>query len=268
VAIQPADPGGTSPAPSGSAYAPGGHRRPWLIMVALLLGLAGLTASAAGVVVQLLPRRFSAVQAEQLSTWEMLRRWRAWPAGQIFPRTLGYDVPGYALSGHRGLHLTARRAGIARMAHCASAVNAPAAKILTGQGCQVVLRATYVDATRSLVTTVGVAVMPSPAAAASAATALSAGSGVRPGVVPVPFPRTIAALFGEQERQVTVATSDGPYLVLSAAGFADGRPRVRITTDGYTDAEMFSLANGLARAVEKPLSAAPAAPHCPGSPGC
>ena len=237
-------------------------------MAALLLGLAGLTASAAGVVVQLLPRRFSAVQAEQLSTWEMLRRWRAWPAGQIFPRTLGYDVPGYALSGHRGLHLTARRAGIARMAHCASAVNAPAAKILTGQGCQVVLRATYVDATRSLVTTVGVAVMPSPAAAASAATALSVGSGVRPGVVPVPFPRTIAARFFEPERQLTVATSDGPYLVLSAAGFADGRPRVRISTDGYTDAEMFSLANGLARAVEKPLSAAPAAPHCPGSPGC
>ena len=67
-------------------------------MAALLLGLAGLTASAAGVVVQLLPRRFSAVQAEQLSTWEMLRRWRTWPAGQIFPRTLGYDVPGYAFS--------------------------------------------------------------------------------------------------------------------------------------------------------------------------
>jgi len=237
-------------------------------MAALLLGLAGLTASAAGVVVQLLPRRFSAVQAEQLSTWEMLRRWRTWPAGQIFPRTLGYDLPGYAFDGARGLHLTARRVGIARMAHCASAVDASAAKVLTGQGCQVVLRATYVDATRSLVTTVGVAVMPSPAAAASAATALSAGSGVRPGVVPVPFPRTIAALFGEQERQVTVATSDGPYLVLSAAGFADGRPRVRISTDGYTDAEMFSLANGLARAVEKPLSAAPAAPHCPGSPGC
>ena len=267
MAIQPADPGGTSPAPPGSGYAPG-QRRPWLIMAALLLGLAGLTASAAGVVVQLLPRRFSAVQAEQLSTWEMLRRWRAWPAGQIFPRTLGYNLPGYELSGGRGLHLTARRVGIARMAHCASAVDAPAAKILTGQGCQVVLRATYVDATRSLVTTVGVAVMPSPAAAASAATALSVGSGVRPGVVPVPFPRTIAALFGEQERQLTVATSDGPYLVLSAAGFADGRPRVRISTDRYTYDEMFSLANGLARAVEKPLSAAPAAPHCPGSPGC
>jgi hypothetical protein len=268
VAIQPADPGGTSPAPSGSGYVPGDHRRPWLIMAALLLGLAGLTASAAGVVVQMLPRRFSAVQAEQLSTWEMLRRWRAWPAGQIFPRTLGYELPGYAFSGVRGLHLTARRVGIARMAHCASAVDPAAAKVLTGQGCQVVLRATYVDATRSLVTTVGVAVMPTPAAASSAATALSAGSGVRPGIVPVPFPRTIAARFFVQERQLTVATSDGPYLVLSAAGFADGRPRVRISTDGYTNTEMFSFANGLARAVQKPLAAAPPAPHCPGAPGC
>jgi hypothetical protein len=268
VAIQPADPGGTSPALPGSGYTPGDHRRPWLIMAALLLGLAGLTASVAGVVVQMLPRRFSVVQAEQLSTWEMLRRWRAWPAGQIFPRTLGYELPGYAFRGVRGLHLTAHRVGIARMAHCASAVDAAAAKILTGQGCQVVLRATYVDATRSLVTTVGVAVMPTPAAASSAATALSAGSGVRPGIVPVPFPRTIAARFGEQERQLTVATSDGPYLVLSAAGFADGRPRVRISTDGYTDAEMFSLANGLAGAVQKPLAAAPPAPRCPGAPGC
>ena len=237
-------------------------------MAALLLGVAGLTASAAGVVIQILPRRFSAAQAEQLSTWEMLRRWRAWPAGQIFPRTLGYELPGYAFSGVRGLHLTARRVGIAQPAHCTNAVDTAAAKILTRQGCQVVLRATYVDATRSLVTTVGVAVLPTSAAAASAATALSAGSGVRPGVVPVPFPHTIAARFFEPERQLTVATSDGPYLVLSAAGFADGRPRVRISTDGYTEAEMFSLANGLARAVEKPLSAAPPAPHCPGSPGC
>jgi hypothetical protein len=65
-----------------------------------------------------------------------------------------------------------------------------------------------------------------------------------------------------------VATSDGPYLVLSAAGFADGRPRVRISTDGYTNTEMFSFANGLARAVQKPLAAAPPAPHCPGAPGC
>lgn len=268
MAIQPGDPGGTSPAPPGSGYAPGGQRRPWLIMAALLLGLAGLTASAAGVVVQMLPRRFSTTQAEQLSTWEMLSRWRAWPAGQIFPRTLGYDLPGYAFDGTRGLHLTARRVGIAPMARCGNAVDATAARILSGQGCQVILRATYVDATRSLVATVGVAVLPTAAAAADAATALSAGSGVRPGIVPVPFPRTTAARFFEPERQLTVATSDGPYLVMSAAGFADGRPRVRISTDGYTDAEMFSLANGLARAVQKPLAAAPPAPHCPGSPGC
>jgi hypothetical protein len=267
VAIQPADPGGTSPAPPGSGYPPG-QRRPWLILAALLLGLAGLTASTAGVVVQLMPRRFSTAQAEQLSAWEMLRRWRTWPAGQIFPRTLGYELPGYAFSGTRGLHLTARRVGIAPMAHCPDALDSAATKVLTQWGCQAVLRATYVDATRSMVATVGVAVMPSPAAATSAAMTLSAGSGIRPGVVPFPFPRTIAARFFEPERQLTVATSNGPYLVLSAAGFADGRPRVRISTDGYTDAEMFSLANGLARAVEDPLSAPPPSPHCPGAPGC
>ena len=237
-------------------------------MAALVLGLAGLTVSAAGVVVQLMPRQFTAVQAQQISTWQMLRRWRAWPAGQIFPQTLGYELPGYAFSGTRSLHLTARRVGIAPMAPCSHALDTGAFRVITGPGCQVVLRATYVDATRSLVATVGVAVLPDAASAASAATALSARSGVHPGVVPVPFPRTVAARFFSSERQLTVATSDGPYLVLSAAGYADGRPRVRISTDGYADAEMFSLANGLAKAVEKPLSAAPPAAHCPGSPGC
>ncbi len=266
MAIQPAEPPGTSPAPPGSGRAPGW--RPWLTMAALLLGLAGLTAAAAGVAVQVLPRRFSAAQAQQISTWEMLRRWRTWPAGQIFPRTLGYDVPGYAFDGSRGLHLTARRVGIARAAHCPAAVDSPAARVLTGQGCVVVLRATYVDATRSLVATVGVAVLPTQLAASDAATELSAGGGVRPGIVPVPFADTVAARFFAPNRQITVATSGGPYLVLSAAGYADGRPRVRISTDGYADAEMFSLANGLARAVEKPLAAEPPAPRCPGSPGC
>jgi hypothetical protein len=262
VAIQPADPG------RASQVRPGRGRR-WLATAALLLGLAGLAASLAGVAVQVLPRRFSGAEAERIATWQMLGRWRSWPAGQIFPRTVGYDLPGYAFPGNRQqLHLTARRVGIARVAHCPSAVDAPAARILSGQGCQVVLRATYVDATRSMVVTVGVAVLPSTAAAESAATALSALSGRRPGVVPVPFPHTIAARFYAPERQLTLATSGGPYLLLSAAGYADGRPRVRITTDGYINTEMFSLANGVARAVEKPLAAAPPPPHCPGSPGC
>jgi hypothetical protein len=261
VAIQPADPGGTSQVRPGRSH-------PWLTRAALVLGVAGLAASVAGVAVQVMPRRFTGAEAEQITTWQMLGRWRSLAAGQIFPRTLGYDLPGYAFSGTQDLHLTARRVGIARMAHCQSAVDAPAARVLVSQGCQVVLRATYVDATRSMVVTVGVAVLPTTSAASSAATALSASSGVRPGVVPVPFPHTIAARFYAPERQLTLATSGGPYLVLSAAGYADGRPRVRISTDRYIDTEMFSLANGVARAVEKPLAAAPPPPHCPGSPGC
>jgi hypothetical protein len=73
---EPADPGGAeAPAgaagppaatgvPSAATGVPAGHGR-WrfgLILAALVLGLAGLTASAAGIAVQILPRRFSAAQ--------------------------------------------------------------------------------------------------------------------------------------------------------------------------------------------------------------
>ena len=83
MAIQPEDPGSGSkrrapddPArsapPAAVAWFPAlsaaGHGK-WrfgVILAALVLGLAGLTASAAGIAVQILPRRFSAVQQQQI----------------------------------------------------------------------------------------------------------------------------------------------------------------------------------------------------------
>jgi hypothetical protein len=53
-----------------------------------------------------------------------------------------------------------------------------------------------------------------------------------------------------------------------AVGYADSRPRVPVSDDPYSDAEMSSMAVGVARSVARTLAAAPAPPHCPGAPGC
>jgi hypothetical protein len=243
-------------------------------MVALVLGLAGLALSVIGIAVQVMPRRFSDGQQQQIMSWEALHRWRDLTAGQIFPRNLSYELPGYAFYGTSGLPLTARRIGIGRQSACAAAADPDAAAVLRRQGCQEMLRATYADATRSLVVTLGVAIMPSPqavltsAAALSGRSSLSGGSSLNPGVRPLPFPSTLAAGFGPQQRQLSVAVKGGNYLVLSVAGYSDDRPRVAISSDGYADDEMLSFASGLADAVAAPLSKRVARPVCPGAPGC
>ena len=68
------------------------------------------------------------------------------------------------------LDLEALRISIApQEADCAKAVTSAAAgAVLRKHGCEAVLRATYVDTTRSYVMTVGVAVLPNATAATSA----------------------------------------------------------------------------------------------------
>jgi hypothetical protein len=237
-------------------------------MAALLLGLAGLAVSVIGIAVQVMPRRFSASQRQQIMSWEALHRWRDLPAGQIFPLTLSYELPGYAFYATRGLQLTARRIAIGSQSGCAAATEPAAAAVLGRQGCQEMLRATYTDATRSLVVTIGVAIMPSPQAVLTSYAALSGNSSLNPGVRPLAFPSTPAAGFGPRRRQLSVAVKGGNYLVLSVAGYTDGRPTAPISSDGYADDEMLSFANGLALAVAAPLKKPVARPACPGAPGC
>ncbi|MEP7024124.1 MAG: hypothetical protein ABJB47_10040, partial [Actinomycetota bacterium] len=210
----------------------------------------------------------TSAQQQQIQSWESLRRWRDMPAGQIFPRNLPYELPGYAFDATRGLQLTARRIGIGRQTSCRVAADPAAAAVLARQGCQEMLRATYTDATRSLVVTVGVAVMPSTEAVSDSISALSRRRGLAPGIRPLAFPRTLAAGFRPPQRQLSLAVYGGTYIVLSTAGYSDDKPRVPVSTDGYADAEMLSFANGIARAVAQPLGARPAVPSCPGTPGC
>jgi hypothetical protein len=253
-------------------------RRRLAALIALLLGLAGLAVSLNGVATQLLPRQFTAAQQEQIEAWEIAGRWRILAAGHIFPASVTYQLPAPVIQGPAPLNLAALRVGIAPQSGCNGGVTTAAATVLQRSGCEAVLRATYVDATRSYVMTVGVAVLPSASAAFTAEQGLTGprltaardvtGTGkLAAGVQLVRFRGQAASLY-DYSRQLSASFRAGPYLVMYAAGYADGRPRVRVSDDKYSDAEMTYLAKGVAQSVANTLTASPARPHCPGAPGC
>jgi len=258
----------------------GGRGRRAAAILALILGLVGFAASMIGVAIQLLPRQFTAGQQRQIEAWEVMRRWQTMPAGQIFPASVSYPLSAQVLQDAAPLNLDALRVSIApQVSDCAKAVTSAAAgAVLRRNGCEAVLRATYVDATRSYVMTVGVAVLPTEAAAASAASGLSPArlaavrdavgiSRLSAGVRVVRF-RGAAARLYDYNRQVSASFTAGPYVVMYAAGYSDSRPRVPVTQDTYSDEEMTSMAQGVAHSVANTLTASPAPPHCPGTPGC
>jgi hypothetical protein len=237
-------------------------------LVALVAGLIGLAAAAAGVAGQVLPRKFSSAQQQQIMAWEASRRWLTRPAGKIFPATVRYQLPGYSLASGSGLGLTARRIGIARQATCGAGTDPSAARVLARLGCSALLRASYLDSTGSMVVTVGIAVLPTAADASAATGKMSHGDQRGAAVRAVAFPGTLAASFGDSQRQLSLAGNVGPYLVISTAGYTDGMPHVSLSSDSYAAQEMNSVANGVADAVVLPLGAQPPTPHCPGAPGC
>jgi hypothetical protein len=234
----------------------------------MVLGLAGLAASAAGIVVQVLPRHFTAAQQQEIIAWEIGKRWRTWPASQIFPAAVPYQLSGFGPDSGGSLHLTAHRIGIAGQASCESATDPSVARVLATHGCLAVLRATYQDATGALAVTVGVVVLPGPASARASRPALVSAAGQAFGIRAVPFARTLAAQFGNAQRQLSSVTTAGPYLIMSTVGYADGRRRVQESADPYTKDEMLSVEDGIGNLVGARLGAEPPAPRCPGAPGC
>ena len=266
------------PQASGSPPRRGARGRRTAALVALMLGLAGFVISATGMATQLLPRRFSAAQQQQIESWEIAGRWQQLTAGQIFPASVSYQLSAAALQDATPLNLNALRVAIAPQSGCGTGVTtATAASVLRHDGCKAVLRATYVDATWSYVLTVGVAVLPSAAAAKAAHQSLaqprltaankSKAAGLAAGILVVRYHGSAAAMYN-YSRQISASFPDGPYLVMYAAGYADSRPRVPVTADRYSYKEMTSLAGGVAQSVAGTLGATPASPHCPGTPGC
>jgi hypothetical protein len=247
-------------------------------LIALVLGLIGFAVSAVGLAVQLLPRTFTASQQAQIQSWQIASRWQQLPAGQIFPATVSYRLPATVLQDSISLNLQAVRVGIAAQSGCNTDAASPAAAaVLTRDKCVAILRATYADATKTYVTTVGVAVLPSNAAAADAYKSLSklsltsarggSSAGLAGGILIVRYTDSADKMY-DYYRQLSDAFSDGPYVIMYAAGYADSRPRVTVADDKYSYAEMSNLAQGVARSVADTLGAVPPAPHCPGAPGC
>ena len=266
------------PQASGSPPRRGARGRRTAALIALVLGLAGFVISATGMATQVLPRRFSAVQQQQIENWEIAGRWQQLTAGQLFPASVSYQLSAAVLQDATPLNLSALRVAIAPQSGCGPGVTtAAAASVLHRDGCQAVLRATYVDATWSYVMTVGVAVLPSAAAAARASQSLaqprltaanqSQADKLAAGILVVRYKGTAAAVY-DYSRQISASFADGPYLVMYAAGYADSRPRVPVASDHYAYAEMTSLAEGVAQSVADTLAAPPASPHCPGTAGC
>ncbi len=270
---------GTGGGLQGRGASPGRGRR-IAAAVALILGVAGFAVSLTGVAVQLLPRHFTAEQQRQIQAWEVMRRWQLMPAGQIFPASVSYQLSAKTLQDQDPLQLNAFRVSIAPLeSDCAKAVTSAAAgTVLRKNGCQAVLRATYVDATRSFVMTVGVAVLPDDASALSAHTKLSTlrlaaarqvgrASLLPAGVLVLRYGGTGSRAY-DYNRQISASFTAGPYVVMYAAGYSDGRPRVPVSRDEYSEGEMTNMAVGVARKVAQTLAATPPAPHCPGAPGC
>ncbi len=251
-------------------------RRPLLAVLVALLGLCGLAVAGLGIRGQLKPRTFTPAQQKRIEAWEIAKRWRTTPKGELFPAKVAYKL-GSRPATKGALTLTAERLEIADQSTCQAAAGGSQKfmTLLGGEGCAALLRSTYTDSTSSLVVTAGIAVLKDKAGAVNAAKYLTGGAAAGEGglarqLVLRPFPvyGTPAASYGYPERQLSWVVAAGPYLVMTTVGYADGRPRVQVSSDSYAFQEMTSLARGVAVRIAAPLAAAPPVPRCPGVPSC
>lgn len=230
-------------------------RRRLLPGLVALLGLAGLVGAGIGLYLTLAPRSLTAAERTRYVDQGISQNWLTRPASSLFPATIAYSADDNGTA-------VARRVGIAPQAGCAQATDSVAARVLTRNGCVAMLRATYVDQSATFVVTVGVAVMPGFDAAGNADSGLDHAGDFGPGVRAVGFPHTVTDLFGDAQRQITQAQTSGPYVILTTAGYVDGRAR-------GTSPEKESMAEALpglwpqvAAAVGHQFMVAPSVPRC------
>ncbi|MEU9285532.1 hypothetical protein AB0D57_12605 [Streptomyces sp. NPDC048275] len=150
--------------------------------------------------------------------------WHSVPVDQLFPPT----VQGQG-AGPGGADRTWTRIAVAPDSGCANAFDPLLRKALAPVGCLRLLRATYTDATRSHVTTVGLLFTKADAAAMTSLKTRFQQEGLerRTDLMPRPYAveNTVAAGFGNAQRAswtVSVLT-DAPVVVYAVSGFADAR---------------------------------------------
>jgi hypothetical protein len=176
-----------------------------------------------------LTRKPTANEIKAAGRKEIASRWRALTAGEIFPARADQTSSYGAVAESAAHTLSALRVGIAPAVSCAEGFDHPLAVVLIKHGCRTVLRATYVDAGGTLVTTLGVAVMPDAERADGAETDFTASLGAhgvkeRYGVRAVSFPGTVAAGFGDSLRQdFSYDKNQTPYLFFRSSGWISDR---------------------------------------------
>ncbi|WP_285775392.1 hypothetical protein [Microtetraspora sp. NBRC 13810] len=231
------------------------NRSIFLAMVGTIVAVAAVTVlmGTVGLLRETRSRPLTNAERATYVKEDIARRWQAWPAGLVFPDELEYV----------GLTRTqqyARRVGIAPEVRCGAGVDRPVAGVLDEHDCRTLLRATYVDQSKTFVITVGVAVLPSEEERERAAEKLPVDD--RVGVRPVAFPGTVSDLFGAAQRQRSAWVAAGPYIVFSTAGYADGRTRESVPTEEILHSELWPTAQSIAGRIARALGEPPSVPRC------
>ena len=194
-----------------------------------MLAALGLSATAAGFlgIAQVTSRSVQPLREATLSVDEQRftfdrRAWRAVPLDRVFPPVY-HTLAGDAM---KGANRDYTRIGVAPAADCRAAFDPDLARLLSAHTCGPVLRVDYTDATRTIVATVGLAVLgtgPSDELDMNAAT-VAPHDDLRPRAVA--FPGTPAAGFGDAQRVAfhVLASAGTPVVGFAAVGFSDGRP--------------------------------------------
>ncbi|WP_326612875.1 hypothetical protein OG949_30510 [Streptomyces scopuliridis] len=200
--------------------------------------------------------------------------WHSVPVDTLFPRTLAGDG-----AGPGGADREWTRIGVAPDSGCSGTLDPLLLGTLRPVGCARVLRATYVDATSSNVTTVGLVFTQADALAMDTLRTRfrNESLGERADLMPRTFPvkGTVAGGFGDAQRAswtVNVLT-EAPVVVFAVSGFADGRkvpapqPVDKAMAKGATTApaqsglghEAKGIADRIERGLRKTVSARTAA---------
>jgi hypothetical protein len=190
--------------------------------------------------------------------------WHSEPVDTLFPPRIKGNG-----AGPGGADRVWTRIAVAPDSNCKTALDPLLRKALQPVGCERLLRATYADATRSHVTTVGLLFTKADAASMGALRTRFTEEGLneRDDLMPRPYAKkgTLAAKFGDEQRvswTVSVLT-DAPVVVYAVSGFADGReftepqPAAEAMESGATStpaqAGLGHAAKGLADRVERAL---------------
>ncbi|WP_328556540.1 MULTISPECIES: hypothetical protein [unclassified Streptomyces] len=150
--------------------------------------------------------------------------WHSVPVNQLFPPTVRGDG-----AGPGGSDRTWTRIAVAPDTGCKDAFDPLLRQALAPVGCLRLLRATYVDATRSHVTTVGLLFTKADAAGMTSLKARFRKEGLdrRADLMPRPYAAkgTDSAGFGKAQRASWTESvlTDAPVVVYAVSGFADGR---------------------------------------------